>query len=97
MFASWEREGSVVTIDRPTFGANLVRQRQDMGFSTYAVAQALGCGLTQVRRWERGEMLPSLDSFVALCAVLSCCPDDLLEGAVRLERWEITEEEGGAA
>jgi transcriptional regulator with XRE-family HTH domain len=87
----------VVTIHRPTFGRNLIRQREEMRLSTYAVSQALGAGLTQVRRWERGEMVPSLDSFVALCAVLSCCPDDLLEGAVRLERWEITEEEGGAA
>jgi transcriptional regulator with XRE-family HTH domain len=87
----------VVTIHRPTFGANLVRQREDMGYTTYAVAQSLGVGLTQVRRWELGERLPSLDSLVALCAVLNCCPDDLLEGAVRLDRWEVTEEEGGAA
>jgi transcriptional regulator with XRE-family HTH domain len=87
----------VVTIDRPTFGQNLIRQREGVGYTTYAVAQALGVGLTQVRRWEQGQTVPSLDSLVALCAVLSCCPDDLLDGAVRLERWEVTEEEGGAA
>lgn len=59
-------------------GANLKELRKQNGFSLANVASALCVTTEAVKKWERGQTLPSIEHLAELAEFYGCSIEDLL-------------------
>jgi transcriptional regulator with XRE-family HTH domain len=64
---------------RTTLAVNVRRARQLMGLTQAQMAEQINMPVATYGRLERGNLLPSLESFVAICRVLGDLAGTLLE------------------
>ena len=62
------------------FSQRLVTLRKDRGLTQQALADALGMGITQIKRYEGGSSQPTLEVIRKLSQVLHVSADELLFG-----------------
>lgn len=58
----------------------LKKIRIDRGFSTVALASALGTTRATITRWEKGQRSPDMEMLRRLSNVLGCTIDELVGG-----------------
>ena len=67
-----------INIDPVKTGQNLKAYRIKSGLSVKDVTKSLGLQAPQsVYKWERGDCLPRIDNFFALCCLYKVSPTDL--------------------
>ena len=70
---------TVPVIDMKATGRNIADLRERSGLSVRELQTMLGFATPQaIYRWQRGETLPSLDSFAMLASVLRTSMDDIV-------------------
>jgi transcriptional regulator with XRE-family HTH domain len=78
-------------------GDRLKQLRLDKGLSQYDLADLIGSNQTQIKRWEKGEVVPSSDSLRRLAEFFGVTADYLLgltdnpQGEISMS--DLTEEE----
>jgi len=68
-----------ISIDTVKTGQNIKKYRERKGLTVLSVAETLGLDCPQsVYKWERGESMPRIDNFFAICYLYGVSPKDLL-------------------
>lgn len=68
-----------INIDTVKTGQNLKKYRERKGLTVFNVSEKLGLECPQsVYKWERGDSMPRIDNFFALCYLYGVSPKDLL-------------------
>ena len=62
-------------------GQNLKKGRESRGFTQNQTAIKVGCSGSEISAYEKGEKLPSVRRFVALCKVCDLDPGQVLVSA----------------
>lgn len=79
---------------RQQFGHWLFLQRRKRNLSQWQIAESLGYGTAQfISNWERGVVLPAVDSIPVLSGVLGVSARTLVSGVYSVRVAEIKEEE----
>lgn len=60
------------------FGGRLRKAREERGLSQQQLADMIGASVMQISRYERGQVLPALETAVALAEALRVSADRLL-------------------
>lgn len=60
------------------YGENLKYQREEHGLSQTELAQKIGTSHQNINRWERGEVMPSIDFCVQLADFYGITLDELI-------------------
>jgi transcriptional regulator with XRE-family HTH domain len=71
---------------RKFIGGRIKAYRKDKGITQAVVADALGCEITTVSRYERGDTTPDSEQLLVLAELLAVTPMELLPGEPDL-RW----------
>ena len=79
-------------MDFKTIGERIRVARSERYFSQRELAEAVGCAASHISAIERGEKVPSLETFVAIATVLKV-PADVLLQDVMPNWWAIWEKE----
>lgn len=72
---------------------NMRAERARIGLSTKKVAKALGVGVNQISRWERGIQEPSGSNLLKMAHLYRCSPDYLLDLTDEREKQAIADTE----
>lgn len=72
----------MLKINPDILGRNLRALRKARQLTVNRLAALSGIAASGISRYERGQILPSLEGFFRLTVVLLCGPADLLEGAL---------------
>ena len=68
-----------INIDTVKTGQNLKKYRKRKGLKVKSVYKKLGLNCPQaVYKWERGDCLPRIDNFFAICYLYGVSPKDIL-------------------
>ncbi len=65
------------------YGENLKYQREEHGLSQTELAQKIGTSHQNINRWERGEVMPSIDFCVQLADFYGITLDELIGRELR--------------
>lgn len=76
----------MTTPTRKFIGGRIKAYRKDKGITQAVVADALGCEITTVSRYERGETTPDSEQLLVLANLLAVTPMELLPAEPDL-RW----------
>lgn len=60
-------------------GENIKTTRKALGMTQGQLAESLGVYQKDVCRWEKGTVVPSVQTLVDICKVLNVSADELLE------------------
>lgn len=71
---------------RKFIGGRIKAYRKDKGITQAVVADALGCEIATVSRYERGDTIPDSEQLLVLAKLLAVTPMELLPGEPDL-RW----------
>lgn len=71
---------------RKFIGSRIKAYRKEKGITQAVVAEALGCEITTVSRYERGDTTPDSEQLLTLAKLLEVDPMDLLPGEADV-RW----------
>jgi DNA-binding XRE family transcriptional regulator len=67
-----------VCIDTVKTGENIKKYRKAKKIPLFKIQKELGLGTVQaIYKWERGDCLPRIDNFFALCFLLEVSPMDI--------------------
>lgn len=66
---------------RSTNNSAIARIRIERGMTQQELAEKIGVTYSNVSRWERGEVSPTIKSMLKIAAVLGCSLDDLVDAA----------------
>ena len=69
-----------MTLDLPTIGYQIQSLRKSKGYTQNQLGDMVGVSFQAVSKWERGETLPDIATFVTLAEVLDTTIDNLLHG-----------------
>lgn len=69
---------------RRVAGSMMAQARVRAGLTARETARAVGTSAAQLSRWERGAVMPRLDSLVRLAVVLGAEPQELIPDAMLL-------------
>ena len=59
-------------------GKQIKERREALGMTQMALAKMLGVYNTTVSQWERGNKIPDIKCWPALCKALECTESDLV-------------------
>ena len=73
-----------MTLDLPTIGFQIQSLRKAKGYTQNQLGDMVGVSFQAVSKWERGETLPDIATFVILAEVLDATIDMLLHGGKKV-------------
>lgn len=73
-----------MTLDLPTIGFQIQSLRKAKGYTQNQLGDMVGVSFQAVSKWERGETLPDIATFVILAEVLDTTIDMLLHGGKKV-------------
>lgn len=62
----------------PMIGARIRKFREERGMTRAELADALGCVMPTIQRWESGTRIPDIPMFMSIAKVLGVTMDDLI-------------------
>lgn len=72
-------------IDFNSLGKRIAKRRYELGIKQCTIAEKAGISNNYLSNIEKGKSVPSLETFVAICAALSTTPDYLLLGFIKTD------------
>ena len=73
-----------MALDLPAIGYQIQSLRKSKGYTQNQLGDLVGVSFQAVSKWERGETLPDIATFVTLAEVLDTTIDNLLHGGKKV-------------
>ena len=73
-----------MTLDLPIIGYQIQSLRKAKGYTQNQLGDLVGVSFQAVSKWERGETLPDIATFISLAEVLDTTIDNLLHGGKKV-------------
>ncbi len=77
-----------MTLDMNTVGYQIQSLRKTKGYTQNQLGDLVGVSFQAVSKWERGETLPDIGTFVTLAEVLDTTIDHLLHGGKKVTEYK---------
>lgn len=77
-----------MTLDLNTVGYQIQSLRKSKGYTQNQLGDLVGVSFQAVSKWERGETLPDIGTFVTLAEVLATTIDHLLHGGKKITEYK---------
>lgn len=77
-----------MTLDLNTVGYQIQSLRKSKGYTQNQLGDLVGVSFQAVSKWERGETLPDIGTFVTLAEVLDTTIDHLLHGGKKITEYK---------
>ena len=77
-----------MTLDLSTIGYQIQSLRKSKGYTQNQLGDLVGVSFQAVSKWERGETLPDIATFVTLAEVLDTTIDYLLHGGKKVTEYK---------
>lgn len=77
-----------MALDLTTIGFQIQSLRKSKGYTQNQLGDMVGVSFQAVSKWERGETLPDIGTFVTLAEVLDTTIDNLLHGGKKVTEYK---------
>ncbi len=77
-----------MALDLTTIGFQIQSLRKSKGYTQNQLGDMVGVSFQAVSKWERGETLPDISTFVILAEVLDTTIDNLLHGGKKVTEYK---------
>ena len=77
-----------MSLDLQTIGYQIQSLRKTKGYTQNQLGDLVGVSFQAVSKWERGETLPDIGTFVTLAEVLDTSIDNLLHGGKKITEYK---------
>ncbi len=74
------------TLDRVKLGNFITRLRRSRDLNAEGMGELLSVSGRTVRRWEKGEILPTMDDIITICNEFNISLEEFFEGEINLDK-----------